>query len=140
MTWYQHPQRFPKNAVGPFYTLGHRSSLDEWCGQCLACEAPEAEAPELLAPLTDGNWDTYFVRQPETQEEVEHACTAIEVCCVTALRYGGTDQSIIHRLGNNPVYSDYIVVRGKPIFVGDVRLRWWSLPLLWLRSWLPTRD
>lgn len=39
------PRRCPLNAPGPFYTLG----------LCMACEAPEAEAPDLLAPLKDGN-------------------------------------------------------------------------------------
>ena len=53
---HQHPKRCPLNAPGPFYTMG----------ECLACEAPEAEAPDLLAPLTGGNYTTYFVRQPET--------------------------------------------------------------------------
>ena len=55
-----HP-RLDKNAPGAFYTTG----------QCLACGTPEAEAPMLLAPLAADNWDTYFVRQPETLEEVE---------------------------------------------------------------------
>lgn len=83
-------QRCPLNGPGPFYTTG----------QCLACEAPEAEAPELLAPLCDANHTTYFVRQPETPEEVERACRAIQVCCVSDLRYGGTDRTIIERLRN----------------------------------------
>ena len=42
-------------------------------------------------------------------EETEHACNAIRVCCVCALRYGGTDLSIIARLGNNPEHSDYVI-------------------------------
>ena len=78
------PRRCPLNAPGPFYTTG----------QCLACEAPEDEAPDLLAPLTGGNYTTYFVRQPRTPEEVERACNAIRVCCVMDLRYGGTDRAI----------------------------------------------
>lgn len=92
-------RRCPLNAPGPFYTMG----------ECLACEAPEAEAPDLLAPLTGGNLTTYFVRQPETPEEAERACRAIEVCCVMDLRYGGTDRAIIERLGNSPNASDYVV-------------------------------
>lgn len=73
------PRRFERNVPGPFYTTG----------DCLACAAPEYEAPDLLAPLEGGNHDTYFVRQPETPEEVEKACRALEVCCVAALRYEG---------------------------------------------------
>lgn len=108
-----HPRRFPANAPGAFYTTGHpctgTGTVDGMIGDCLQCEAPEAEAPELLAPLNDDNLNTYFVRQPYTAVETEHACNAIRVCCVCALRYGGTDRSIITKLGNNPEHSDYIL-------------------------------
>src|SRR5262249_30775367 len=124
--WYLHPRRFPKNAPGPFYTLGAVASCGNWCGDCLACDAPEDEAPELLAPLKDGNYDTYFVRQPENDDEIEHACNAIRVCCVAALRYAGTDSAIIRRLGNTAEHSDHVIVLGRLVFVGDYRrLRWW---------------
>ena len=53
----------------------------------------------LLAPLDDDNSDTYFLRQPETAEEVDAACSAVEVCCIDAIRYGGRDVAIIERLG-----------------------------------------
>jgi hypothetical protein len=96
--YFNHPQRFPKNVAGPFYTLGDQREDGTWCGQCLSCDIPEHEAPTLLAPLSDENGDTYFVRQPETEEEVEQACLAIEVCCVEALRYGGRDPKILRRL------------------------------------------
>ncbi len=99
------PQRCPLNAPGAFYTTG----------QCLACEAPETEAPDLLAPLTQDNHTTYFVRQPQTGEEVERACRAIEVCCVMDLRYGGTDRTIIERLGNDPFACDYVILEGKVV-------------------------
>ncbi len=82
------PERCPLTAAGPFYT----------CGQCLACEAPEVEAPDLLAPLGVHNQTTYFVRQPETSSEIERACSAMQVCCVGDLRYGGTDPKIITML------------------------------------------
>ena len=89
--------RFEKNVPGPFYTTG----------ECMSCGTPEAEAPDLLAPLDDKNSDTYFVRQPSTPEEVERACRAVEVCCVDALRYQGRDPKIIERLGNNPGCCDH---------------------------------
>lgn len=93
------PARFARNAPGPFYTTG----------ECMACGAPEVEAPDLLAPLSDDNYDTYFVRQPSTPEEVERACRATEVCCVDALRYGGRDPEIIRRLGNDPRCCDHLL-------------------------------
>jgi hypothetical protein len=107
-TVHQHPKRCPLNAPGPFYTTG----------QCLACGAPEAEAPDLLAPLTGGNYITFFVRQPETPDEVERACRAIQVCCVMDLRYGGTDRTVIERLGNDPVACDH-VLRDGPVVPSD---------------------
>jgi hypothetical protein len=96
--YFQHRDRFPKNALGAFYTLGDITSEGTWCGRCLSCNVPEEEAPTLLAPLTETNSDTYFLRQPETEEEIEQACCAIEVCCVDALRYGGQDPRILARL------------------------------------------
>ena len=94
-----HPDRVLKNVDGPFYGTG----------DCLACGLPEAKAADLLAPLDDDNQDTYFVRQPETPDQVEAACEAIKVCCVSALRYGGTDVNMIRRLGNDPEYCDYLI-------------------------------
>ncbi len=131
--WYEHPRRFPKNASGPFYTLGtcHKG---KWSGDCLWCQAPEAEAPELLAPIDEQNVDTYFVRQPATPEEIEYACRAIEVCCVSALRYGGTDPAIIQRLGNRTDHCDYILINGKPTLITNLprrrKLLRWFVSLL----------
>src|SRR5687768_14251449 len=103
--YFHHPFRFPGNVEGPFYTTGYQTHATDdpqsplvWCGECLFCEAPEHEAPELLAPLNDHNIDTYFIRQPASPNELEHACNALKVCCVAALRYGGKDRSIIARL------------------------------------------
>ena len=100
---------------GPFYTTG----------ECLACDAPEQEAADLLAPLRGDNCDTYFVRQPTTPAEVERACRALEVCCVAALRYGGKDPNIIRRLGNDPEYCDQLLPGG-PIPRPD-----WLAECLW---------
>ena len=121
------PDRFEKNVPGPFYTTGY----------CLACDTPESEAPDLLAPLAGDNYDTYFVRQPETPDEVERACRALEVCCVAALRYGGDDPKIIRRLGNDPDYCDHLLPGGRvprPDWMAERRRamgletkkRWWQ--------------
>jgi len=110
---YLHPKRCPLNVPGPFYTMG----------DCMACEAPETEAPELLAPLIGGNTTTYFVKQPNTPEEVENACCAIQVCCVNDLRYGGTDPAIIQRLNNSSSTSDFIIQNGHVILSKDAEKR-----------------
>jgi hypothetical protein len=86
----------------------------------LWCEAPEHEAPSLLAPLNEDNNDTYFIRQPITNQEIEHACRALEVCCVAALRYGGKDLAVIKRLGNSSELCDYTVdEQGNLILTAD---------------------
>src|SRR4051794_24511491 len=106
--------RFEKNVSGPFYTTGY----------CLACDAPESEAPDLLAPLKGDNYDTYFVRQPATADEIERACRALEVCCVAALRYGGTNPAVIRRLGNDPLYCDHLLPGGpipRPDWIAEQR-------------------
>lgn len=119
--------RFEKNVPGPFYANG----------DCMACAAPEFEAPELLAQLGDENYDTYFVRQPATSAEIEKACRAIEVCCVVALRYGGSDPAIVRRLGNDSLYCDHLLPGGvipRPDWMKErreaalrkQRKRWWK--------------
>ena len=84
-----HPERCKKNIDGPFYTLDR---------VCLDCFIPEEEAPTLLCQDEDKS-DTYFIKQPANEEEIEQACSALEVCCANALRYGGKDKKIIARLG-----------------------------------------
>lgn len=115
-TSFQHPSRFPKNVEGPFYTTGTLSKPQEgskqppqWCGDCLWCGPPEHGAPELFAPFDKTYTDTYFIRQSQTPEEVAKAIAATKVCCVNAVRYGGTDRNIIAAMGNNPETCDYII-------------------------------
>ena len=100
--------RLDKNVEGDFYTTG----------ECLACALPESEAPECLAPLEGDNYDTYFIRQPTTDVEIDNVCSAAHVCCVSAIRYGGRNPTIIERLGNRAEYCDYLVPGG------PVQLNW----------------
>ena len=93
------PPRVAKNAPGEWYTTG----------ECMACGAPEDEVPDLLSPLTDEDLDTYFARQPITPDEVRRTCRAAEVCCVSAVRYGGRDPAVLRRLGNSGEYCDFVV-------------------------------
>lgn len=78
--------RHELNAEGDFYV--------EKDG-CTLCGAPEVEAGGLIGHSEDG---CYFIRQPQTEEEIEQAINAIAVSCVSAVRYGGTDQKIIKKL------------------------------------------
>jgi hypothetical protein len=100
--------RCPLNAPGDFYSVGN----------CLACGLPEGEAPDLLAPLNEQNNITHLVRQPQTPDDIERACRAVRCCCVQDLRYGGQNLEIIHLLGNDPDYCDYIISeRGELVLV-----------------------
>ena len=109
---YINPSRTSKNIEGDFYTTGYGRGSEE-CGDCLDCCLPENLAPSLLADIENDDTYTHFIKQPTTAEEVEQACEACESCCVSALRYGGTDINLINRLGNNPEYCDYIIENGE---------------------------
>src|SRR3954470_6664149 len=82
-------QPYPKNAPGDFYVQDER---------CIACTAPEHEAPDLMAHEDgQGGYHCYFKRQPETPEEVERAIMACHVSCVRAVRYAGRNPKILKR-------------------------------------------
>lgn len=78
--------RHPLNAPGDFYVEANA---------CILCGAPEVVASGLMGHSDDG---CYFIKQPQTEEEIEYALNAIAVSCVSAVRYGGTDKKIIKRL------------------------------------------
>jgi hypothetical protein len=83
------PQRVPDNAPGDFYVEA---------GRCLQCCLVHGEAPDVLNDLGQPFNECFFRRQPQTPEEVERAIDAICISEMCALRYGGTDPSIIARL------------------------------------------
>ena len=101
--------RTPLNAPGPFFTEKDF---------CISCGAPEAEAPDLMAFDDDGG-SCYFRRQPQTPEEVDQACRAVEVSCCEAVQYDGNDSEILSRLR-----------RGNPTRY-RARSTWWQF-------WKPT--
>ncbi|MBC3874045.1 hypothetical protein [Undibacterium flavidum] len=124
--YYLHPHRFPMNAEGAFYTLGMQFKDGTWCGECMSCGTPEKEAPTLLASFSDECSDTYFIRQPETDQEVVIACNALNVCCVNALRYAGHDPKILALL--DPSVCDHPTFFSRfSLFRFFIRLRYWGL-------------
>jgi hypothetical protein len=92
-------QRLAKNADGDWYTTG----------ACMACGAPEAEAPALFASLSDEDLETYLFRQPVTPDDIDAVCRIARSCCVSAVRYGGQNREIIERLGNSGEYCDFVL-------------------------------
>jgi hypothetical protein len=78
--------RHPSNAPGPFFC---NADL------CVACGAPLKQAPTLMA-VAEGQ--CYFQHQPQTPEEVEQACRAMEASCCGGVGYDGDDPAIQARL------------------------------------------
>jgi hypothetical protein len=109
--------RNPANVPGPFYVLA---------SSCIACGAPQAQAPELVAGCgSEGG--CYFRRQPETPEEVDAAIRATFVSCIEVYRYGGEDPEIRRRLAelgqgslcDSPLEGVAEVVRDRVCFIFD---------------------
>ncbi len=74
------------NVAGDFY-------VEE--NACILCGVPEVESNGLMSHSNEG---CYFIKQPQTPEEMEWAINAVAVSCISAVRYGGTNQKIIKRL------------------------------------------
>jgi hypothetical protein len=83
------PKRFPEGEMGDVYV--------EY-GVCTSCGAPQAEAPDLIDHSANEWSHCYFKKQPKTEEEIERAINAIQVSCISGLRYGGKDEKILKRL------------------------------------------
>jgi hypothetical protein len=81
----------PESASGDFFVENH---------ECVACGAPHAVAPDLIGWAADGDYDhCIWKKQPETPEEWEQAYAAFDASCVSAYRYGGTDPTVVTRIG-----------------------------------------
>jgi len=64
----------------------------------MACGAPESEAGDLMSH--DDSGQCFFTRQPSTSNEVDAAIRAVWSSCCGAVRYGGTDSTILTRFAN----------------------------------------
>jgi hypothetical protein len=84
-------RRHTLNAAGDFYVAD---------GMCIACTAPEHEAPDLMShsPEAHAGYHCHFKCQPTTPDEWQRAVMAVAVGCCGAVRYGGTDPAILRRL------------------------------------------
>ena len=80
-------EAYPLNAPGPFFVARD---------QCIACGAPQAEAPELIT-FDDAADHCYFKRQPQSPEELDHAIRAVIVACCDAVKYRGDDPTVLAR-------------------------------------------
>ncbi|PCJ35821.1 MAG: hypothetical protein COA99_13650 [Moraxellaceae bacterium] len=105
--YYEHLGRAKENVEGPFYTVDIGSD----CG----CLLPEETAPTLVKTTEDRRGQTYFIKQPETEEELIDAIEAVNICDIHDVRYGGKDPKIIRAIEEGK--SDFIIKKG-----GDVVL------------------
>jgi hypothetical protein len=80
---------------GDFYVIEH---------ECMACGAPAMEAPALMAHRTSTS-SCFFLKQPSTPDEVNQAVTAVQASCCGAVRYRGSDPSILARLSVESIDS-----------------------------------
>lgn len=79
--------RHPQNADGPFYVVN---------GDCMACGAPELEAPALMSHDESGH--CYFHSQPSDHDETNSAIKALWASCCQAIRYSGNNPEILKKL------------------------------------------
>jgi hypothetical protein len=71
--------------------------VEEVC--CTACGVPQAIAPELVGWREDASlMSCYWIRQPETAEEVDKAIKIIHTQELGCHRYRGKDPAILARL------------------------------------------
>jgi hypothetical protein len=116
------------NAPGDFYVED---------GMCIACGAPKAAAPGLVVFHIDPDGNDrrthcYFRRQPISPTEVEQAIQAVHVSCCAAVRYGGSDPTILQRLAalGNSDSCDEPVGRASTSFL---KRAWQRLTSRWSR-------
>ncbi len=83
------PERYIENSKGDFYVANQ---------VCIACGAPEAEAPNLIEHSKLEFGHCYFKKQPQNEEELVSAISAMQVSCISGIRYGGKDKIILKRL------------------------------------------
>ncbi|MFC1223397.1 hypothetical protein ACFE6N_06280 [Pedobacter sp. BG31] len=83
------PERYPENTQGDFYVEDQ---------VCTSCGAPQAEAPDLIDHSKIEYGHCYFKKQPQTPDELSRTISAMQVSCISGLRYGGRNEEILKRL------------------------------------------
>ncbi len=80
-------RRHPLNVKGDFYGIA-----GECC--CFSACVPHESAPDLIG-YQENPEGCYFIRQPQTEKEIERAIEATLSAFAANLRYSGQDQKII---------------------------------------------
>jgi hypothetical protein len=79
----------PKSAFGDFY-------VQDAC--CTSCGVPQAIAPDLVGWKNENLTQCYWLKQPQTADELERTIKIIYTQELGCHRYGGKDPAILRRL------------------------------------------
>ena len=79
----------PRSAPGDFYVE---------VGKCLACGVPQAVAPDLVGWVDELKRHCYWIKQPETTEELDQAIKVLDSQELECHRYAGTDPAVLSRV------------------------------------------
>jgi hypothetical protein len=64
---------------------------------CTSCGVPQSIAPELVGWVDDKSGPCYWIRQPETADELDRAINVLHTQELGCHRYSGTDPAILKR-------------------------------------------
>src|SRR5580765_3820090 len=78
-----------KSAFGDFY-------VEETC--CMSCGVPQEIAPDLVGWTNEDRQQCYWVKQPQTTDELDRAIQVIHAQEIGCHRYSGSDPAILRRL------------------------------------------
>jgi hypothetical protein len=78
-----------KSAIGDFY-------VQETC--CMSCGVPQSIAPDLVGWTNEDLQQCYWVKQPQTADELDRAIKIIHAQEIGCHRYSGSDPRILRRL------------------------------------------
>lgn len=78
-----------KSVTGDFYVQAQ-------C--CISCGVPQAVAPDLVGWTNEAYPQCYWIKQPQTSDELDRAIKIIHSQELGCHRYSGTDQAILRRL------------------------------------------
>ena len=78
-----------KSAFGDFY-------VEETC--CMSCGVPQEIAPDLVGWTNEDRQQCYWVKQPQTTDELDRAIQVIHAQEIGCHRYSGSDPGILRRL------------------------------------------
>ena len=64
----------------------------------MSCGVPQSIAPDLVGWVDDESGPCYWIRQPETADELDRAIKILDTQEIGCHRYSGTDPTILKRL------------------------------------------